>query len=208
MARPVGLILDYGNVLSRPQDQAWLAHAATRLGAGGPAFHAAYWRYRPDYDAGLPVARYWRAVLAASRPDGDSALSAGDLAWVVDRDLASWGVYHDEVWALAADFRRAGGRTALLSNSGPEMMARVRAERPLEALFDAVVISCEVGMVKPDPAIYRLCLERIGLPASEVLFVDDRADNLAAASVAGLRTLHFEGPDAFDRLRALIGPAA
>lgn len=208
MARPVGLILDYGNVLSRPQDQAWFARAAARLGAAAPAFHAAYWRYRHDYDAGLPVARYWRAVLAASRPDGDGALSAGDLAWVVAQDLASWGVYHDEVWALAADFRRAGGRTAFLSNSGPEMMARVRAERPLESLFDAVIISCEVGLAKPDPAIYRLSLEQLGLPASEVLFVDDRVDNLAGAAAVGLRTLHFEGPGALARLRALVGPAA
>lgn len=207
MARLAGLILDYGNVLSRPQDQAWFTHAAARLGAGVPAFHAAYWRYRHDYDAGLPVAVYWRAVLAASRPGGDRALCARDLAWLVDQDLASWGVYHDEVWALAAAFRRAGGRTAFLSNSGPEMMARVRADRPLETLFDAVVVSCEVGLTKPDPAIYRLCLERLELPAAQVLFVDDRADNLAGAATVGLRTLHFESAGALDRLRALVAPA-
>ena len=47
-----------------------------------------------------------------------------------------------EVWALAARFRAKGGRTAFLSNSGPEVMARVRADHPLEACFDAVVISC------------------------------------------------------------------
>lgn len=79
-----------------------------------------------------------------------------------------------------------------------------RADHPLEARFDAGVMSCEVGLAKPDPRIFRLCLERLGLSAATVLFVDDRADNVEAAARVGLRTLQFEGPDALDRLRALI----
>jgi hypothetical protein len=88
-------------------------------------------------------------VLAASRP-GAGALDAADLAWLSEADIASWSVYRDEVWALAAEFRAAGGRTACLSNSGPAVMARVREHWPLEARFDAVVISCAVGLSKPD----------------------------------------------------------
>ena len=83
-------------------------------------------------------------------------------------------------------------------------MARVRADHPLETCFDAVVISCEVGLSKPDPRIFRLCLERLGLPAPDVLFVDDRADNVEGAAAVGLRTLQFEGPDALARLQALV----
>jgi putative hydrolase of the HAD superfamily len=204
MARPQGLILDYGNVLTHPQDQTWMEAAAARLGARAPAFQSAYWRHRHDYDAGLPVADYWRRVLADSRASGEGSVSDLDLAWVIERDLGSWAVYHDDVWSLAAAFRHRGGRVALLSNSGPEMMARVRAERPLEARFDAVIVSCEVGLSKPDPRIYRLCLERLGLAAAEALFVDDRVDNIEGAARVGLRTLHFEGADALDRLRALL----
>ena len=138
------------------------------------------------------------AVAAAARPA--AALDPGDLAWLVASDVASWSDYHDEVWALAARFRATGGRTGLLSNSGPEIMARVRADHPLEARFDAVVISCEVGLAKPDPRIFRLCLERLGLSAGAALFVDDRADNVEAAAGVGLQTLQFEGPDALERL--------
>ena len=83
-------------------------------------------------------------------------------------------------------------------------MARVRADHPLETRFDAVVISCEVGLAKPDPRIFRLCLERLGLSAGAALFVDDRADNVQAAAGVGLRTLRFEGPDALERLQALV----
>jgi putative hydrolase of the HAD superfamily len=204
MARPAGLILDYGNVLTRPQDQAWMERAAEGLGASVPAFRSAYWRYRHDYDADLPAREYWRRVIAASRATGDGVLSEPDLRRLIAADVDSWVDYHNEVWGLAAEFHRAGGRAALLSNSGPEVMARVRADHPLEARFDAVVISCEVGLAKPDPRIYRLCLERLGLPPQEALFVDDRLDNIEAAALVGLRTVQFEGADALDQLRALI----
>jgi putative hydrolase of the HAD superfamily len=204
MARPAGLILDYGNVLTHAQDQAWMDGAARRLGADPAAFRAAYWRHRHAYDADLPAAAYWGRVADAARPAA-RALDASDLAWLIETDVASWCVYHDAVWTLAAEFRRAGGRTAFLSNSGPEVMARVRARWPLEARFDAVVISCEVGLSKPDPRIYELCLERLALPAATALFVDDRADNVEGAARIGLRTLQFAGPDALERLRALIG---
>jgi putative hydrolase of the HAD superfamily len=201
MARPAGLILDYGNVLSRTQDQTWMDAAARRLGADVTALRAAYWQHRHAYDDGLPAAAYWQRVVAAGRAD---VLAPSDLAWLIASDVASWSVYHDEVWALAARFRAAGGRTAFLSNSGPEVMARVRADHPLEARFDAVVISCEVGLAKPDPRIFRLCLERLGLSADTALFVDDRADNVEAAAGVGLQTLQFDGPDALERLRALL----
>jgi putative hydrolase of the HAD superfamily len=195
MARPAGLILDYGNVLTHAQDQTWMDGAAHRLGADPAAFRAAYWQHRHAYDGDLSA--------AASRP-GARGLDAGDLAWLIETDVASWSVYNEPVWTLAAEFRRAGGRTAILSNSGPEVMARVRTRWTLEARFDAVVISCEVGLFKPDPRIYDLCLERLVLPAAGTLFVDDRADNVEGAARVGLRTLQFEGPDALERLQALI----
>ena len=157
MARPAGLILDYGNVLTHAQDQTWMDGAARRLGGDLATFRGAYWQHRHAYDANLSAAEYWSRVRAASRP-GAGALDPADLAWLVEADIASWSVYHDEVWTLAAEFRRTGGRTAFLSNSGTEVMARVRAHWPLDALFDAVVISCEVGLSKPDPRIYQLCL--------------------------------------------------
>ncbi|HEY7039364.1 MAG TPA: HAD family phosphatase [Methylomirabilota bacterium] len=202
MTRPAGLILDYGNVLSRAQDQRWFGPAAARVGASAETFRAAYWQHRHDYDAGLPAHEYWHRVLTALRPG--SGLAPVDLAWLIEQDIASWVAYDDAVWALAAEFRARGGRTAFLSNSGPEVMAKVRADRRIDAVFDAVVVSCEVGLSKPDPRIYRLCLDRLGLAAAQVLFVDDRADNIDGAARVGLLTLHFEGPHALERLQALV----
>lgn len=194
------LILDFGGVLSHQQPADWYRSMATELGVSEAAFHDAYWQHRMAYDSGLPVAEYWRRVHETlGRPYAPTTLDR-----LIESDLASWTHYREEVWAMARGFREAGGRTAFLSNSGPEMMARVRAERSPESRFDAVIVSCEVGLAKPDPRIYELTLSRLGVGAGQALFVDDRADNIEGAAHLGLMTLQFVDDRAVGRLRALI----
>src|SRR5262245_4122753 len=103
-----------------------------------------------------------------------------------------------------ARFRARGGRTAMLSNGVREIIARIRAARPLGTWFDAVIVSSEVGCSKPDPAIYRICIDRLGVPPAESLFVDDRAENIAAAQALGLQTLHFTDEASVSTLRRIV----
>jgi putative hydrolase of the HAD superfamily len=84
-------------------------------------------------------------------------------------------------------------------------MSRVRAERTLESWFDVVIVSCEVGMCKPAPAIYRTCIERLDVPAETALFVDDRVENLHGAESVGLQTFHFTGDSSIGDLRGILG---
>jgi putative hydrolase of the HAD superfamily len=89
--------------------------------------------------------------------------------------------------------RRAGIRTGLLSNSWGE--GRYQRDRFGE-LFDAVVISGEVGLRKPDPAIYLLAAESLGLEPAACVFVDDFAVNLEPAEELGMATvLHEDDAD-------------
>jgi putative hydrolase of the HAD superfamily len=194
------LILDYGGVLSQQQPRDWYQSMAAELGVPEQAFRDAYWEHRPAYDSGLPVEEYWRRVHETiSRPYAPHRLDH-----LIESDLASWTEYREEVWAMARTFREAGGQTAFLSNSGPEMMARIRADRHLESWFDAVIASFEVGLAKPDPRIYALCLSRLAVSAGQALFVDDREDNVEAAAAVGLHTLHFVDDQGVRSLRALI----
>jgi putative hydrolase of the HAD superfamily len=85
-----------------------------------------------------------------------------------------------------------------------EIVGRLRSERRLERWFDVVVASCEVGRCKPDPEIYRICLERLGLTADATLFVDDRMENLQAARDIGLQTQHFLGDSSVSDLRRAL----
>jgi putative hydrolase of the HAD superfamily len=68
-----------------------------------------------------------------------------------------------------------------------------RATFPIDELFEVVVDSSHVGMRKPEPEIYRVALDRLGVPAFDALFVDDRAENIDTARELGLRTLLFTG---------------
>lgn len=183
------LILDYGEVLSLPQRPESLEALARTLGVGTAAMADAYWRLRREYDCGLSYREYWRRTVESLGVPWDAAL----LDTLVAHDVAGWTHYREEMWDLAVRFRAAGGRTGFLSNGVPEIMARIREDRDLAAYFDAVVASCEVGLAKPDPAIYRLTLDRIEAPAGETLFVDDRDENIAAAAALGLQTMRFRG---------------
>jgi putative hydrolase of the HAD superfamily len=86
--------------------------------------------------------------------------------------------------------RAAGVRTGMLSNSwGDDRYDREQ----LAQLFDAWVISGEVGIRKPDPAIYELAAERLGLPPDACVFVDDLPGNLKPARAIGMATVVHRG---------------
>jgi epoxide hydrolase-like predicted phosphatase len=100
--------------------------------------------------------------------------------------------------------RRAGVRTAMLSNSWGKDRYDVAQ---LERMFDAWVISGIEGIRKPDPAIYALAAERIGVPAAECVFVDDLPGNLKPARELGMATVVHRGDAArtLDELSAHLG---
>jgi putative hydrolase of the HAD superfamily len=200
--RPGALILDYGEVLVERQPEEYVRRMAERVGAPVERFRAAYWAPRAAYALDGRADRYWGLVLSAcGRGPGDGAL-VRDL---VALDVASWTIDRPEVWALASEARARGIRTAILSNCGPEVFDQLRAERRLEEWFDAVIVSWEVGLVKPDRAIYELCLGRLGVRAEEPLFVDDRVENLEGAAGVGIGTFHFTGGEAVGALEERLG---
>lgn len=190
------LILDFGEVMVRPQSPASMAHMAATARLPVDEFERRYWAERLAYDNGQPAADYWRGVMPGATDDAVAALIEGDYR--------SWTDYRDDMWTITASFKARGGRTAILSNGVPEIMGRVRDERQLAAYFDVIVVSYELGMSKPEPAIYNVCLERLGVPASDSLFVDDRRVNIDAAARLGLQTLHFTGDASVDELRARL----
>ncbi len=200
--RPAALILDYGNVLSLPQRDDGIARMAARLEVSRAAFADAYYAERPAYDAGMLPEAYWRKV--SERLGRGSPPSAELVRSLADDDTSSWSDQRIEVWDLARRFRERGGRTAFLSNNVPPLMAYLRAKLRLDEAFDVVVASCELGVAKPDDAIYLHCIRQLGIKPEESLFVDDHPANIAAADRLGLRTFHFVGPDAVQKLSEMV----
>ena len=83
-----------------------------------------------------------------------------------------------------------------LSNISHETLESTMAMSPVFARLSGIVASGFEGVMKPDPAIFRLCCERFGLAPGDFLFVDDNADNIAAAAALGFDTHHFIDPAA------------
>jgi epoxide hydrolase-like predicted phosphatase len=102
-----------------------------------------------------------------------------------------------------------GLRLAMLTNNVREWESRWRSMLPVDELFEIVVDSAFVGMRKPDPAIYELTLERLGLPAEACAFVDDLEVNCDAARALGMTAVRFEDTDqAIAELQAALDGAA
>ena len=95
---------------------------------------------------------------------------------------------------LIADLKAAGYRLYVLSNMSKEFIEFLRRV-PVYRHFDGEVVSCEERVVKPDPAIFRILLERYGLQPSETLFIDDRAANVDAARGCGIEGFLFDHRD-------------
>jgi HAD superfamily hydrolase (TIGR01509 family) len=117
--------------------------------------------------------------------------------------LAAHQVLNDDLTALLAEARPTL-RTAILTNSGPTRRAELTRRFAADTLVDLIVVSAEEGMAKPDPAIFALTCQRLGVEPGECLFVDDAPANVAGAVRAGLRA---EVYTSVARLRHVIASA-
>ena len=194
--RVKAVVFDFGGVLSKQPRAAEIRRMSAACGLAPEAFLELFRELRPDYDRGtLSTAAYWQRFLqAAGRAPED-----GLIAWLQTRDLASWSRARRSMVRWSRSLRRGGWATAVLSNMPRELRAPIERRFRWLAEFPVRVYSCEVGRIKPEPEIFTLCLDRLGLRAQEVLFLDDHPDNVAAASRLGLQALVFHSPAQFAR---------
>lgn len=97
------------------------------------------------------------------------------------------------------ELRDKGYKTGMLSNAGPEILQQYFDDQGLAELFDEMVISYKVRLLKPDVKIYELMAEKLGVSCPEVLFVDDREGNIKGARDAGMRTILYTNFAQFDK---------
>jgi epoxide hydrolase-like predicted phosphatase len=110
----------------------------------------------------------------------------------------------DAMIAAVERFREAGVRTGLISNSWGTALEY--EDGLMARLFDVTVISHLEGMRKPDPEIYELAVERMGLPADELVFIDDLPGNLKPARAIGMATVrHTTAEESLPQLEELLG---
>lgn len=144
-----------------------------------------------EQDRGRP----WAEAVAertALHPDWHAEIAAYDRRW---EEMVPGAI--DGTVALLEGLRRVGVPTYAITNFSTEKFALSRKRFPFLGGFDGIVVSGEVRLVKPDPAIFSLFLAQTGLSAGECLFVDDSAANIATAKALGFTTHLFTEPDLF-----------
>ena len=85
--------------------------------------------------------------------------------------------------------------TALLSNAWKDMRTVLLEDWKIADAFDEFIISGELGIVKPDPRIYQIALERVGVAPKEAVFVDDFPENVEGARSVGMHAIRFQNPE-------------
>jgi len=190
------VLFDYGLVLSGPPDPAAWARMRAITGLDEDALHTAYWAYRHDYDRGtLTGGDYWHAVAAHA----GIALDAAQVAALLAADVDLWTQLNAPMIEWAARLQRAGIRTCILSNIGDAIAEGICAKLPWLSGFDHCTWSHALFMAKPEPAIYLKTAEALRTAPANILFIDDREENIAAAAEVGMQTIHYTTHSEFER---------
>ena len=197
---PAGLLVDFGGVLTT---NIWVSFRAF-CDAEGLDPEAVRATFRDDG----PGLRLLRSLEKGEVSDADFERRYGELLGVEPEGLIARlfaGLGPDEAMvAIVGEVRAAGFPTGLISNSwGTGIYERA----PME-IFDATVISGDVGLHKPQPEIYELGAERLGVAAGDCVFVDDLRENVAGAEAVGMTALlHRDAESTIAELRRLFALA-
>lgn len=181
------VVFDFGGVLSHAHDPVPDLHEL--LGGDAAALADAYWSARSDFDRGaIDREQYWTAVASGAGLDDPDEEEIRELQEMDDR---YWLQLDPPSRDLLHDLARNRVRMALLTNASEAFGEAVRRADWFEAVGFAIV-SGEEKVVKPDPEIYRILLDTlahetggVSVP-SEVIFFDDREENIEAARELGI----------------------
>jgi HAD superfamily hydrolase (TIGR01509 family) len=151
------------------------------------------WEWHHRHDAGVPFAESIPALtnafpehapLIAMWEDRYLDMVPGEIPGIVD---------------VVRALHERGTRLLVLSNMPAEVWPPLRDRFEWFSLFDGAVISGDERVVKPDPSIYRILVDRFAVEPATTAFVDDRPENIAAANALGFRGVLFTGADALRR---------
>lgn len=192
------VIFDYGRVLSLAPSTKELQLFAALIGISEPPFFEIYSATRHEYDCGrADFQQHWQSFARAAGVH----LEPGQVERIAEMETLMWLRVNHEALALAREVKAHGARIAILSNMPHDLLAYVRHEFSWLDEFEVKVWSCEFGATKPDPAIYRHCLDALRCAPERTLFFDDRANNVEAAKGLGMEAHLFKS---VEQARAIV----
>jgi len=191
------VIWDFGGVLIRTLDFTSRDALASQLGLTREALEYEMFASQSGWEGQmglLPSQKHWKAL--------------GEKFGLPSEELLDRFFQGDELDQELMDFIRGlrpKYKTGLLSNAFDTLRDLLNNEFQMLDAFDGVVISAEEGVVKPEPAIYELMLERLGVEANKAVFLDDFIENVDGARQVGMQAIHFQSREqALGELGALL----
>ncbi|MGA3132085.1 MAG: HAD family phosphatase [Terracidiphilus sp.] len=182
------VIFDYGMVLTGPPDPKAHAELVRISGLSADKLDAFYWADRHAFDEGkLSGLTYWQGLVQKA----GLALSPAAIEELIYWDARLWTTLNPPMLAWQGALKARGLCTAILSNMGDTVLDEMEREFDWLDRFDVLVWSYQLRMAKPDSAIYRYALEKLGTRPEETLFVDDREVNVNAALAMGMKASVF-----------------
>lgn len=179
---PKAVILDFGGVICFPPSEAQWREAAAFCGANREAFETAFWERRDGYDAGEDARVYWKNIgRRLDLPFGDETIDG-----LIEREIQFWSRFDDRVLGWIGDLRAAGLRTGILSNCPRTIGEALKSLPGFVGHFDKITFSYELGVVKPEAAIYQRAVGDLEIKPGDALFLDDRPANVEGARAVGL----------------------
>ncbi len=184
------VIFDLGGVIVRTEDKGPRTRLAESLGLTYAQIDELVFNSPSGDQAALgaiPAEEHWQWVCQELKLPASEAPRLQAEFWGGDRlDLA----LVDYIRSLRPKYR-----TALLSNAMSDTRLALEQKWQITDAFDVIVVSSEEKLAKPDPRIFELVVERLGVQPGEAVFVDDFPENIQAAQNAGLQTIQFRSTE-------------
>jgi len=190
------VLFDVGGVLSEDMIDRKLRDLARRYDVEEQPLLAAGWALRDGADLGqISDDEFWRAALER----------VGVTAGPEDHEIESYLVPVAGTLELARQLRARGLLVGILSNDSREMARARRRKHGFDEVFDPILISSEIGQLKPGPGIYDHALAHLGLAGERCLFVDNREENVEGARRRGMRAIRFTSAAQLQRELQALG---
>jgi putative hydrolase of the HAD superfamily len=158
--------------------------------------HHCYWLHRHPYDRGdLNGLTYWQHVADTA----GLVLTPTQIESLIAADVDLWSRINQPMLDWAQSLQRSGMPTGILSNIGDAMSDGLTNRFSWLAAFTARTWSHALNLAKPEPAIYTAAAESLQTPPQNILFIDDKPENIVAAESIGMQAIQYPDHASFER---------
>lgn len=183
------LIFDFGGVLLRTEDQTPRIALAEKFAISKSELEYLVFSSPSSYQAmvgEISALQHWQTVAKTLNMNSQKIIDLRNQFFSGDRLDLNLVTYIQHI--------RKDYKIGLVSNAWDDLRSLLKEEFGILGVFDEVIISAEVGLIKPDPRIYQLAAEKLSIPTNQAIFIDDVAENVEAARKSGMFAIQFRSP--------------